>query len=292
MQSPHRHRDRLLRADLRPALGRARLGRPDGRHHLRQRRHGPRRRRPARPDDRPSATASTRTRRCPTRRSAPVTVDVATMYNDERYRPRLLRGCSAGRCCSATALEASRGMTSTYASPPVACRVWGLLVAVVLVVVMTALAEPFDPDSVGPGQDARAYWAAPLDAPYVPGSVGPRERVPLFAGVPRGLEPAAGPPLAPVRGGLDGPAAGGPLLARRTAPLPAAPRAGAAGDLGRQHHHPPRGRDRRRALPTGRMGLAAADEGDARRRAAVVRRSAASGRSSPSRSWPPPRSSG
>jgi hypothetical protein len=37
---------------------------------------------------------------------------------------------------------------------------------------MTALADPFDPLSVGPGQDARAYWAAPLDAPYVPGSVG------------------------------------------------------------------------------------------------------------------------
>ena len=61
-------------------------------------------------------------------------------------------------------------MTSTYLRQVV--RVWGLLVAVVLVVVMTALADPFDPQSVGPGQDARAYWAAPLDAPYVPGSVG------------------------------------------------------------------------------------------------------------------------
>lgn len=50
--------------------------------------------------------------------------------------------------------------------------VWGLLVAVALVVVMTALAEPFDPDGFGPGQDARAYWAAPLSHPYVPGSVG------------------------------------------------------------------------------------------------------------------------
>jgi hypothetical protein len=50
--------------------------------------------------------------------------------------------------------------------------VWGLLVAAALVVVMTALAEPFDPESFGPGHDARAYWAAPLDEPYQPGSVG------------------------------------------------------------------------------------------------------------------------
>ncbi len=48
----------------------------------------------------------------------------------------------------------------------------GLLVAVLLVVVMTALADPFEPDSFGPGHDARAYWAAPLDDPYEPGSVG------------------------------------------------------------------------------------------------------------------------
>jgi hypothetical protein len=50
--------------------------------------------------------------------------------------------------------------------------VWGLLVAAALVVVMTALAEPFEPESFGPGHDARAYWAAPLDEPYQPGSVG------------------------------------------------------------------------------------------------------------------------
>jgi hypothetical protein len=50
--------------------------------------------------------------------------------------------------------------------------VWGLLVAVLLVVLMTALAEPFEPDSFGPGHDARAYWTAPLDDPYQPGSVG------------------------------------------------------------------------------------------------------------------------
>ncbi len=50
--------------------------------------------------------------------------------------------------------------------------IWGALVAVVLVVLMIALAEPFEPDSFGPGHDARAYWAAPLDDPYEPGSVG------------------------------------------------------------------------------------------------------------------------
>jgi hypothetical protein len=47
-----------------------------------------------------------------------------------------------------------------------------VLVAVLLVVLMTALAEPFEPDGFGPGHDARAYWTAPLDDPYVPGSVG------------------------------------------------------------------------------------------------------------------------
>jgi Glycosyltransferase family 87 len=61
-------------------------------------------------------------------------------------------------------------MTGSYLRAVV--RVWGLLVAVALVMVMTALADPFDPDSFGPGQDARAYWAAPLDDPYVAGSVG------------------------------------------------------------------------------------------------------------------------
>lgn len=48
----------------------------------------------------------------------------------------------------------------------------GIVVGVLLVAVMTLTAEPFDPDGLGPGQDARAYWAAPLDAPYAPGTVG------------------------------------------------------------------------------------------------------------------------
>ena len=50
--------------------------------------------------------------------------------------------------------------------------VWGVLAAIMLVVLMMAMAEPFQPDSFGPGHDARAYWSVPLDDPYVPGSVG------------------------------------------------------------------------------------------------------------------------
>ncbi len=50
--------------------------------------------------------------------------------------------------------------------------IWGLFVAIGLILLMMALAEPFQPDSFGPGHDARAYWAAPLGDPYVPGSVG------------------------------------------------------------------------------------------------------------------------
>lgn len=48
----------------------------------------------------------------------------------------------------------------------------GLILAAALVIAMGLTAEPFEPDGYGPGQDARAYWAVPLDAPYVPGSVG------------------------------------------------------------------------------------------------------------------------
>jgi hypothetical protein len=50
--------------------------------------------------------------------------------------------------------------------------VLGVVLAVVLLAAMGLTAEPFDPEGYGPGQDARAYWAVALDAPYVPGSVG------------------------------------------------------------------------------------------------------------------------
>ena len=56
-------------------------------HHLRQRGHGARRGRPARPHDGHPRRRATRTRRCPTRSSARVSVDVDAMYNRERFRP-------------------------------------------------------------------------------------------------------------------------------------------------------------------------------------------------------------
>ena len=62
------------------------------------------------------------------------------------------------------------GMRSAYLRRVLG--VWGVLVAILLVVMMTATAEPFEPDSFGPGHDARAYWAVPLEQPYEPGSVG------------------------------------------------------------------------------------------------------------------------
>jgi hypothetical protein len=56
----------------------------------------------------------------------------------------------------------------------------GIVAAVGLVLLMTMSAEPFDPQSYGPAQDARAYWAAPFEAPYEPGSVG-RESAYLYS---------------------------------------------------------------------------------------------------------------
>jgi len=50
--------------------------------------------------------------------------------------------------------------------------VLGIVLAVALVLAMGLTAEPFAPDGYGPGQDARAYWAVPMAAPYVAGSVG------------------------------------------------------------------------------------------------------------------------
>ena len=104
---PDRHRDRVLRAHVRPALGRARLGRPDGRDHVRERRDGPRGRRPARPDRSRSATASThirpcRTRRC--RRSPSTSPRCTTRSAIGRSTP----GRSAGRSCSVMRWRRSR----------------------------------------------------------------------------------------------------------------------------------------------------------------------------------------
>ncbi|MCY7419361.1 MAG: hypothetical protein LH650_12880, partial [Chloroflexi bacterium] len=67
----------------------------------------------------------------------------------------------------------------------------GIVLAVGLIVVMTLGAEPFKPDGYGPGQDARAYWAVPMAAPYAPGSVG-QESAYLYS-------PAFLEALAPIR---------------------------------------------------------------------------------------------
>ena len=149
--------------------------------------------------------------------------------------------------------------------------VWGVLAAVGLVVLMVALAQPFEPDSFGPGHDARAYWAAPLGDPYEPGSVGEEIGVPLFARLPGHPESAARPPLAPLPGPLDGRPAGGPLLVGAAAPVPAAPAAGPARDLGRQHHHPAGRRHRARLQPAVGVGLPAPDQGHPGRGRALVR---------------------
>jgi len=45
----------------------------------------------------------------------------------------------------------------------------GLALALLLLVAMAWAAEPFQPDSFGPGHDARAYWAVSPDEPYSAG---------------------------------------------------------------------------------------------------------------------------
>jgi hypothetical protein len=47
-----------------------------------------------------------------------------------------------------------------------------LVLAVGLLIAVAAGAEPFEPDSYRPGQDARAYWSVSMEDPYVLGSVG------------------------------------------------------------------------------------------------------------------------
>ncbi len=47
----------------------------------------------------------------------------------------------------------------------------GVLAALFLAAVALT-SEPFLPMSVGPGQDARAYWTAPLESPYLNSTVG------------------------------------------------------------------------------------------------------------------------
>ena len=173
---------RVLGAHLRPALGRAGRRRHDGRDHVRERRDGPHRRwRERSHDGHPRRQVRPRSR-CPTRRSAPgpwTSTRCTTPSGTGRATP----ACWVTRCCWVSRWvprPADGGST-----PPVGRRPDGptrpVLVRALrrrvargrlLVVVMTLTAEPFEPDGYGPGQDARAYWAAPLDDPYTPGSVG------------------------------------------------------------------------------------------------------------------------
>lgn len=50
--------------------------------------------------------------------------------------------------------------------------VLGALLAILVLAVMSDAAQPFLAASLGPGQDARAYWVASSIDPYAPGSVG------------------------------------------------------------------------------------------------------------------------
>ena len=85
--APDRHRDAGLGAHLRPALRRAGLDRLDGRDDLRQRRHGPHRRRGHRADGRDPGR-QVRPYGAARSRLGPRKVDVDVMYNTERFRPR------------------------------------------------------------------------------------------------------------------------------------------------------------------------------------------------------------
>ena len=87
--APDRDRDREQRPHLRPAQRGSRRAGPDGRDHVRQRRHGPPRRRRDRADGRRSATASTATPTCPTRRSARAASTSRRSTTRARFRPAL-----------------------------------------------------------------------------------------------------------------------------------------------------------------------------------------------------------
>ncbi len=63
---------------------------------------------------------------------------------------------------------------------PVPLVALGVVLAGLLMAAVAFSAEPFLPDAYGPGQDARAYWAAPAGDPYDVGSVG-RESAYLYS---------------------------------------------------------------------------------------------------------------
>lgn len=59
-----------------------------------------------------------------------------------------------------------------------AAGVAGAVLAAGLLLAVGATAEPFAPDSFGPGHDARSYWVTSLDDPYAYGLVGEESAFP------------------------------------------------------------------------------------------------------------------
>lgn len=65
----------------------------------------------------------------------------------------------------------------------------GLALAAVMLVVIGWSAEPFMPDSFGPGHDARSYWVVSLDDPYAFGLVGEESAFPYSPAFLQALTP-------------------------------------------------------------------------------------------------------
>ncbi len=65
----------------------------------------------------------------------------------------------------------------------------GLLLAAGILIVIGLNAEPFSPDSLGPGHDARSYWVTTLDDPYAYGLVGDESAFPYSPAFLQALTP-------------------------------------------------------------------------------------------------------
>ncbi len=65
----------------------------------------------------------------------------------------------------------------------------GLALAAVILLAVGSSAEPFLPDSFGPGHDARSYWVVTLDDPYAFGLVGEESAFPYSPAFLQALTP-------------------------------------------------------------------------------------------------------
>ncbi len=65
----------------------------------------------------------------------------------------------------------------------------GLASAAVILLAVGSSAEPFSPDSFGPGHDARSYWVVTLDDPYAFGLVGEESAFPYSPAFLQALTP-------------------------------------------------------------------------------------------------------